>query len=173
MVAEDSLTDEQIASTLGCSKSTLERLKRQEAFRGTVVTIVADTAAALKAQGIAEAQARIDDHVDLHNRMRQVIEERAASLDFADVPGGQTGLLAHNIKVVGGGAFAERVDVYEVDTGLIAAINANKKQVAQERGQWQEPRTPKSVTARATTGEGEQRVEFVIEIGDGNDDTDD
>lgn len=140
LVAEDALTDEQIADQVGWSRASLTRLKRRPEFQARVASIVADTAAALKAKGIAEAQARIDDHVDLHKRLRQIIEERAADETWADKPGWKSGLLVHNIKQVGAGPYASTVDVFDTDTALVNTINANKKQIAQERGQWAEKR---------------------------------
>jgi hypothetical protein len=65
---------------------------------------------------------------------------------MAAVPGGKSGLLVHNVKSIGSGEFAERVDLYEVDTGLLQQCLALEKQAAQEVGDWEEtkaqPATP-------------------------------
>lgn len=133
-VADGILSDEQIGESLKRSRQWVTRLRRNPLFMARVQQIVDETAAALKAKGIAERQARIDDSVDLHNRLRLVIEERAEDDEWANVPGWKSGLLIHNVKAVG----MMKTDVFEVDTGLIAAINNNKKQIAQEVGQWSE-----------------------------------
>ena len=63
--------------------------------------------------------------------MRQVIEERAASPDFAVVPGGKTGLLCRELRG------KKDTPVYKVDTALLAELRAHEQQAAQEIGQWQ------------------------------------
>ena len=73
---------------------------------------------------------------DLHQRMLQVIEERALSPDLASVPGGKTGLVTKTLKGIGKGDDFQVVEVYEVDTGTIAKIGDVQKQVAEELGQW-------------------------------------
>ena len=55
--------------------------------------------------------------------MRQVIDVRAASPDFAGVPGGTTGLLCKDYK----GKVADTV-VFQVDTGLLAELRSRERQ---------------------------------------------
>ena len=62
--------------------------------------------------------------------MPEVIEERAASPDFAKVPGGTTGLLCRDLR-------CKDTPVYKVDTGLLAELRAHEQQAAQELSQWQ------------------------------------
>ena len=138
LVAFDELTDEAIAREVGVGRRTLERWKSRPDFAQHVALIRIETAAALKAKGIAIRENRIANHQDLHDRLVRIIEERGADPAYKDVPGWTTGLLVHDVKNVGGGEAAHGVDLYEVDTGLIAAINANKKQLAQDAGQWTE-----------------------------------
>src|SRR5450759_3596687 len=63
--------------------------------------------------------------------MRRVIDERAAWADFADVPGGTTGLLVKDYK----GKEADQL-VYKVDTGLLGELRGHERQAAEELGQW-------------------------------------
>jgi hypothetical protein len=67
--------------------------------------------------------------------MLQVVEERAADASMAKVPGGRTGLLVRQIKVVGSGANQKLVPEYVVDTGLLREIRATAQQAAEELGQ--------------------------------------
>jgi hypothetical protein len=62
--------------------------------------------------------------------MRQVIEQRAASPDFAKVPGGTTGLLCRDLR-------CKDTPVYKIDTRLLAELRAHEQQAAQELSQWQ------------------------------------
>lgn len=73
---------------------------------------------------------------DLHQRMLQVIEERALSPDLASVPGGKTGLVTKTLKGIGKGDDFQVVEVYEVDTSTVGKICDLQKQVAEELGQW-------------------------------------
>ncbi len=73
-----------------------------------------------------------------HQLLEQVIEERADAPEMANAPGGKTGLLAHDVKVVG----RERVDVFAVDTAMLKEMRELEKQAAIEAGQWNENTTP-------------------------------
>jgi hypothetical protein len=81
--------------------------------------------------------------------MRQAIEGRGASPDFADVPGGTTGLLIKDYK--GKGA---HTPVYRFDAALLTEVRAHERQAAQESGQWrtvaEEPRPPGASPAAIT-----------------------
>jgi hypothetical protein len=50
---------------------------------------------------IASKQERCRVYGDIYQRMLQVVEERAADASMAKVPGGRTGLLVRQIKVLG------------------------------------------------------------------------
>src|SRR5437660_10560978 len=67
--------------------------------------------------------------------MLQVIDERAASPDRANVPGGKTGIVTKTIKGIGNGDDFQIVESYEVDTATIGKICDIQKLVAEELGQ--------------------------------------
>lgn len=138
LVADDALTDEQIATEVGIGRATLTRWKRQAEFRAQVDALVAETHAQLLAEGIANKQNRLDALNDAHQRMEQVIAERAADPALADVPGGTTGLIVHTYRQVGWGAEAQLVDEYAVDTATLKERRATLQQAAQEVGEWTE-----------------------------------
>ena len=77
---------------------------------------------------ISSRNARVQMLQNRWDRMRRVIDERAASPAFADVPGGTTGLLVKDYK----GKDADQ-PVYKVDTRLLAELRAHEKQAAEER----------------------------------------
>ena len=68
---------------------------------------------------------------EVHDKLLQVISERALDPDFADVPGGKTGLVVKNVKGIGRGA----IEVFEVDTATVRELRAVQQQVAEELGQ--------------------------------------
>lgn len=154
LVAQDDLPDKAIAAEIGVNESTLERWKAHPEFAARVREHRDIWRDEIKAKGIAERQNRVDSLNDLHERMVRVIEARAA--EYADVPGGDTGLLVRQAKLVkvydasgrpdaddeGETLYSAKRDVivyeYGVDTALLKELREHKKQAAQDLGQWTE-----------------------------------
>jgi hypothetical protein len=135
-VADDRLTDREIADECGIDKATLERWKLQSAFKARVQAIVeAYSKRALK-HGIARRERRVGVLNELHNKLLQVIDERAKSEHLATVPGGKTGIVTKTLKGIGKGEDFQMVEEYRVDTSTIAEIRDIQKQAAEELGQW-------------------------------------
>jgi hypothetical protein len=63
--------------------------------------------------------------------LRQVIDKRVTSPDFAKVPGGTTGLLIKDYK----GTDADQ-PVYQVNIVLLAELRGYDRQAAEELSQW-------------------------------------
>ena len=80
-----------------------------------VAQLLAELSAGTIALEISSRNARVQALQDRWDRMRQMIEERAASPDFAKVPGGTTGLLCRDLR-------CKDTPVYKVDTGLLAEL---------------------------------------------------
>lgn len=136
LVAEDVLSDEKIAAEVGIGRRTLARWKADQRFLARVETIAAAYAKRALKHGLARKECRLAVLNDLHQRMLQVIEERALSPDLASVPGGKTGLVTKTLKGIGKGDDFQVVEVYEVDTSTVGKICDLQKQVAEELGQW-------------------------------------
>lgn len=152
-------TEEELALRLGVTFPTLWRWKQHPAFAARVAEHTADIVAAVKAEGVANRQNRLDGYNDRYRRLEQVIAERAADPTMAQVPGGTSGLLAREIKFVtvyeakrperGGddgepaivpAKYKEPTEVFTVDTGLLRELREVAKQAAQDLGQWTEKR---------------------------------
>lgn len=140
LVAEDRLTDTEIAQECGVAQRTLERWKQSEAFQARVSELVAAYRERILREGIADRVKRVKALDDRWRRMQQVIEERATDPQMAHVPGGTSGLLCHTIKGVGRGDDFQLIDLYAVDDGLLSEMRATEKQAAIEAGQWEEKR---------------------------------
>lgn len=154
MVAEDTLTNEQIGEKAGVSRQALDKWKLHPEFAARVQEHREAWRQEIKNKGIADRQNRVDSYNDLHNRMQRVIEARA--VEHADVPGGDTGLLVRQAKLVkvyksdgdpdddddGETLYSAKRDVivyeYAVDTALLKEMREHKKQAAQDLGQWTE-----------------------------------
>jgi hypothetical protein len=136
LVADDRLTDREIAEQCGIDKATLERWKLQPTFSARVQAIIGAYAKRALKHGIARRERRVGVLNDLHNKMLQVIDERAKSKDMAAVPGGKTGIVTKTLKGIGKGEDFQAIEEYRVDTGTIAEIRDVQKQAAEELGQW-------------------------------------
>jgi hypothetical protein len=90
----------------------------------------------VQALPIAERAARIQRLNDHWLRMRDLVEAR--SEDHADAPGGDTGLLVRDVKVIGKGEDAREVEVFKFDAALLRELRETEEQAAKELGQWTE-----------------------------------
>lgn len=139
-MAEDRLTNEQIATEIGLTRQSIDAWKLAPEFQARVAQIVADVRAAVLARGIADKQNRLDLYEDIKTRLVQVVAERAADPTMAGVPGGRTGMLVRGYKSIGSGESARTLEEYEVDGGLAREIREYAKQAAIEVGDWAERR---------------------------------
>lgn len=118
-----------------------------------VQAAIAEWREEVKTSAIALQEYRVLRLADLEARYVQLIEERAAALD-GKVPGGGTGLLVQQTKIVRSGDDVEIVHEYKADTAVTKEIRDLLKQAAQELGQWTEN---KNVTVKMLD-------EYIIEV---------
>jgi len=130
LMADDHLSDEEIAERCGVVSRTIWRWRTQPAMQTRIAEHKRLQARAIAQQGIAVRKNRIDALNRRAGLLERVIAERSTARDMQKVAGGKTGLLVRQVK-------AKRV-VYEVDTGLLAELRAHEKQAAIETGQWEE-----------------------------------
>lgn len=138
LVAEDKLSDLEIATELDVSRRTLANWKLHPDFQARVDEHVAAFRAAVRRRGIAIVENRVDAQQDRWRRMKRLIEARAA--EHVDAPGGDTGLLVRQEKQLGVGLLAERVTEYAFDAALAREMRELEQQAAKELGQWTEKR---------------------------------
>ncbi len=158
LVALDYDTDVVIARKVGVTKTTLENWKRDPDFAALVRTHRKAQHDAAVALGVADKQHRIAVLDEMKRALLQVIAERAEDPSMAGIPGGTTGHVVRQAKLVkvyrsdakdASEAEAEgetltptkQVEVvyeYQTDTGTAAELRALIKQLAQESGEWVE-----------------------------------
>lgn len=100
----------------------------------TIAARIEEHRATIARKGIAVKQARIDTYAEIHRRLWQVVEERAADPGMAHIPGASGGFVVRTYKIAANG---EHVEEYHPDTALQASLDANMKQMAQELGEWE------------------------------------
>lgn len=140
LLAEGKLADHEIAASIGVSRASISRWKRRPAFQARVKALQERINEAVLTSVIANRQARVDALNDRWERMKRVIDERAADPDMATVPGGTTGLIVRTWKQIGAGEDAQLLPEYSVDTPLLKELRGTEQQAAQELGQWTEKR---------------------------------
>jgi cell pole-organizing protein PopZ len=136
LVAEDRLTDRQIAARVGIADRQFYRWKDHPAFLARVDEHVKRMDAACARRAIARKSSRVQALQDRWQRMQAVIDARADDPDNAAAAGGTTGLLVKQRRSIGSGEAAEIVDEFAVDTGLLKEMREHEKQAAQEMNQW-------------------------------------
>lgn len=134
-VAHDLLSDAEIASELHITKNTLERWKRLPAFAAAVVDAAAKLAEAIRAEGIANKQNRIDSYRADYELLEQIRVERAEDARGAKEPGLETGLIIRTVKGLGAGDNFQIINEYGLDTALINSRNTIREKIARELGQ--------------------------------------
>jgi hypothetical protein len=140
LLASDELTDAEISKKVGIRRQTLWEWKKRPEFMERVQACVGKYGDLAGRYAIGRKARRLAALEDRWERMRKLIEARAEAAEMMDAPGGDTGLLCHTQKSIGAGPSAEKVDEYEVDTGLLKELREHEKQAAVELGQWTEKR---------------------------------
>lgn len=153
LAADDVLTDAEIAAKSGITERTLNRWRKLGDFMARVAHYKAEIAAAVKRQGIANKQNRIDAYNRRWELLEQIRMERANDEWLSDAPGGKTGFVVKQLKTVkhhyvpdpddeDGKPSTMMVETWEsvVDTGFLREFRELEKQAAQDSGQWTEKR---------------------------------
>lgn len=136
LLAEDELTDQEIAQRLGIGRTTLFSWKSHAEFTARLAEVSQTIGNVTMRRAIAKKARRVSALNDRWNKLHKVIEERAADPTLADIPGGKTGLIVRQTKGIGKGKTFQVVEEYAVNIGLLKLLNDTERQAAQECGQW-------------------------------------
>lgn len=115
--------------------SSAHKLQKNPKVRARVRELRAEFSEALAAVTITDVKHRVEAQQKRWLALQEIVAKRAIDPDNVTVAGGDTGHLARTTKILGSGAWAREVQVWEVDTGLLAAILALEEQAAVEMGQ--------------------------------------
>ncbi len=140
LLAEDDLSDEEIAKIVRVNRKQLWKWKCKPEFQAKIEELQKRMGNIIHRRGIARKTRRLAVMDRRYEGMQQIMRERAAAQEMQDVPGGKSGQLVHTIKSVGGGENAQVVDEYEFDAALAKEMRELEKQAAVEVGQWEEKR---------------------------------
>jgi transposase-like protein len=132
LAAEDRYSVERIAEKIGVTRRTLALWRQQPLFAARVWELTEELATLARRRGIARRERRLAVLQETHNKLLQVIEERAADPTMSEIPGGLTGLVVRK-PVISTGKVAGHE--YAVDNCTIAELRKVQEQAAKELGQ--------------------------------------
>lgn len=151
LLAEDEMTDREIAADLNISRTTIHEWKHEPEFQQVMGDYAGQIIAEALKLPIARKHVRVKELNDLNERYHRIIEARAerhaaaladspesaARAIFGDVTPAEaaTGLLVAQPKIAANG---KTVTEWAFDKSLDSAIKETHKQAATELGQWQE-----------------------------------
>jgi hypothetical protein len=138
LLAEDRLSDEDIAAECGVNRRTLATWKLHPDFKAKKAAILEEMERSIVHLAIAQRHKRVRILDDLQERYLKVLAARAADPELRELPGGDQGLVVKTLKVIGMGPNAQTVTEYEVDPIIPREVRALQEQAAKELGQWTE-----------------------------------
>lgn len=164
LLVQEELPVETVAERLGITRGTLYNWRRKRGFQKLIIAYQERLKNVVFTDGIAQKVNRLRKLDKLVAKLDVVMEERAIAFREAlaqehfeystkleacngdpaviallgpppsEVPGGKTGLVAHERKGVGAGSAAEVNDVYTFDSSLHKAYLDTLQQAAKEMG---------------------------------------
>lgn len=138
LAAEDVLTNDQIAASVGLSPAGFDKWRAAPEFQARVNEIVTAYADAIRNEGIANVKNRVAALNRDFDATETIIAERAVSPEVQQAPGGKTGRIVRTLKMLGSGDSGREIEEFGYDTALEQSRLAILKQAAQDLGQWTE-----------------------------------
>jgi hypothetical protein len=142
LVGEDALSNARIAAECGISTSTLDKWKQDRQFQDAVRKKVQELDDAVSQLQYAKRRERIRALDDMARDYVTIAEERAAwfAINDPDVPGGRTGRIVRQERVLGSGKGQVRTTEYVLDKALDQGLRDTFVHIAKERGEWSDGR---------------------------------
>lgn len=128
----DGLSQAEVAEKLGLKLGLVRSWFDKPAFKTEIDGFVEADREAIRKEGIANKQNRIEEYDRRWREMKALMKARAEweVLRDENVPGRETGLLCRDFKGI--------MPVYKVDAALLREMRELEKQAAIEAGQWVE-----------------------------------
>lgn len=142
LVAEDAISNERIAEECGVSSKTLYNWKLLPEFQAVVREKTQELDDAVSQLQFAKRRGRLEALNAQATDYQTIVKERAEwfGRHEPDVPGGKTGRIIRQEKVIGTGRNAVATTEYALDKGLEAQFDNVLVQIARERGEWLDKR---------------------------------
>lgn len=142
MIASNEMTFGRIAEELKITEITLMNWRSRADFQQKVAEYAEGIVQATSTLKFSARNRRIEALNKLAEDYEIIMQERAAwyAEHLPEVPGGRTGHLVHQIKVVGVGKNAQVVEEDVLDKALDEGFKDTLVHIAKERGEWAEKR---------------------------------
>jgi len=134
LLAEDLRSDLKISELCGIHIATLYNWKRRPEIVERIEELTQIYADKALKTGLAQRDKRVAVLRQMHDKLLQIVEERAADPRLESGPGGKTGLVVRAVKVIG----KQVHETFVTDTKLVKELRETGEQIARELGQWQE-----------------------------------
>ena len=134
LVAEDNLTDEEIAAEVKITRRQLTNWKLRPDFSARVSWHIAQITERVLSSGYCRTDKRVALLGKNIKRLEAVVAAQAQDPRVSDQPGAETGLITRKDIPTRFGTIQE----YGVAVGILAEERALLKHIAQEAGQWTE-----------------------------------
>lgn len=137
LVAQDKLTNKEIAAKVGVAPRTLDNWKTDQEFKAAVQAHLDAVFAHVQHKGIADKRRRIYQLNERWRKAQAVVKARAKDPSLRNLPGGNTGFVTRRLRSLSKG-FGERAIIEEAvfDSKLYMSILRIEEQAARELGQW-------------------------------------
>jgi hypothetical protein len=142
LLAEDELSDEKVAATIGVSRSTIALWKLNPFFTKRVQGLVVAWERKVMSSGIANKARRVNVLNHLHGLQMEIVEKRslaatlAAAAGLPTAPGETTGLVVRQRRLLrGANREALVAEKAEFDHAISREIRATLDHAAKETGQ--------------------------------------
>jgi hypothetical protein len=134
LLAEDLRSDLKISELCGIHIATLYNWKKRPEIVERIEELTQIYADKALKTGLAQRDKRVAVLRQMHDKLLQIVEERAADPRLESGPGGKTGLVVRAVKVIG----KQVHETFVTDTKLVKELRETGEQIARELGQWQE-----------------------------------
>jgi len=138
LIAVGELTNDEISERLDIGIATLYRWKTYQEFKDRVKELKDAIRKEIMDTSIGDIVQRIRRANKRWMAIDKLIAARGSSLECKNAPGGDTGLLTYDMKVIGTGPMQQTVEVFTFDAALLREERELQKYVSQELGQWTE-----------------------------------
>lgn len=136
MLAPADRTIRSVIAELGISRTQFFKWRQDPLFDRLLEESRAAYAKRFFHIGLVNKEQRLMHLNDMHERLMEVIEERAESPIYKEAPGGSTGLIVKTIRIITPkGKPPIRINEYKVDTATLAELREIQRDVAEEMGQ--------------------------------------
>lgn len=134
-LAVGSLTIRKIAAKHGIGEKTVDVWKAAPEVQERISEWHGRFREHIATGGIAVVENRVKRRDRYWEKLDAIVAQRAADVAMAEIPGGTTGLLLRKQRALGSGPAMQIIEEFEVDTGLLSALNDLENDTARDLGQ--------------------------------------